>query len=295
MTRLGTALRPRGPLLANRTRTLFAFPRLLGKNTTRQAAGAVVRGGLPGLFGRGFFNTPVFSRGAFQPLTRQGTRLIPRGQILASLTRTAILPTIVNMAVGHVTFTPVQSFAVLRDTVVDLPSASDESFTGGATFTIEQGGTAINLTTAHLTFTPTLGGTGFSVTQSNINDHDIPMPTGHMTFTGVPFSVVYENGVQLPTGHMTFACPGFDVSITLPGPQTLTQTDILAIWNNISISGFTPESSLELIAAALMGRLNDALIQSPSIIQIMSIDGSKVVITAQVDEAGNRLKVTLTP
>jgi hypothetical protein len=289
-TRLGTALRPRGPVGTNTFRHLFAFPRPVRQNSTRQAAGAILRSGLANTFGRGGFSAPVFSRGAFTPLTRQGTRLFPRGQLYTNTVRSAIPSTIVTLPTGHWTLTP-KAFTILQDTVVEFPSASDISFTAGATFTVLQGGSVVDLPTGHWTITPG----GFQVVQTNSGDRTVFLPTGHWTLTPKNFTVVYENSVSLPTGHMTFSGIPFDISITLPGQQTLTQTDILAIWNNISISGLTPANALSVIASAVAGRTVGALDATKGSMVFRSIDNSKDVIHVAYDETGNRLVVTLTP
>lgn len=297
-TRLGTGLpQSRGPVRVDKR---FPFRQF--------ASGSRLRS--PGMVGGalGFFNptrtpaTTTFPRGAFSAQTRLGSAAQIRGPVFYNPTRTAIAPTQINLPTGHLTFTPVPlAFSVLQDTVIDLPAAQDRSFTAGATFTIVQSGSTIDLPVAHLTYTPTVGGQGFSVVQTNANDHTIFLPTANLTYTPIPFSVIYENTVELPTTRLPFTevPAGFDVSITLPGQQTLTQTDILAIWQNINICGFNAQDALCIISAAVAGRLSGA--DGPhgpggvQTLEFKSLDGAKTVITAVVDPHGDRVSITLNP
>lgn len=293
MTRLGTGLFPRGPLSTSSIR--FTFRALYPG--TRNGALLFHGPGFSTLFPRTPVST-VFSRGAFQSLTREGTRLYPRGPLGSYMTRISIASNNVDLALGHLTFTPIQSFEVLRGTIIELPSAVDESFSGGATFTVSQGGFEINLPVSHLTFTVSLAGTGFSVNQTNSGDHSVDLPLTHLTFTPTAnsFSVIYQNTIDLPVGRMQFTEHPIDISITLPGQQTLTQTDILAIWNNISIHGFTPQQALEIISAAVAGRTLGTHDQGAlGTIVFRSIDDTHDVITATVDPHDNRVNIVLTP
>jgi hypothetical protein len=199
--------------------------------------------------------------------------------------RTAILPTIVDFPQGHVTYTA-YPMNIVTDTVVDFPGIA-KSFTAYP-FSILQAGYTIDFPQGHVTYTAL----PMTIEQTNSADVTVSFPTANLTYTAYPMTINYVQDVDFPVSDFSFTAYPMDIAITLAGPQTLTQTDINAIWRNFNIGNMTPENILEIIAAAVAGRLSGV---GTNNLVFRSIDNTKDVITAHVDGGGNRIEITLTP
>lgn len=101
--------------------------------------------------------------------------------------------------------------------------------------------------------------------------------------------------VKSQTDKLAFAGTGpYDVKATLDGEQVTLQTSsITDIWTQAAVeAGLNPLQALSVIAAACAGVLSGA---STTQITIKGAGTAATRITANVDAAGNRLAVQLTP
>ena len=243
--------------------------------------------------GTKIFQAPSVSKEAGD-FTRFGARMFSQGPLGNFTGRVETAPTIIDLPIGHLTFTPNALQNPLQDTVVDLPAAIDDTYTpAGTGFSVSQSGGVIDLPVGNFTLT----GLAFIVDQLNSGDQDVFLPSQHITFTGLPFVVQEDRIIDIPTGHVRFTPLEFTVAITLPGPQTLTQGDINAIWGNFAIGGsYSPEATLEIIAAAVAGRLRDVPdFGRPGTMVFRDIANTRDVIIATVDEKGDRVTIVLSP
>jgi hypothetical protein len=286
-TRLGTSLGPRGPLGSFAGRLLFITPRPAGTFT---AIGTRLfpRRAFGNFAGRGLFVAP--SQKVSGIYTRLGPRLMPQGRLGNFLGRISVAPTVIDVPKANLTFTSLTPQNVLQDTVIDVIGI--EAFFTSFDPDIVQGGVIVDVPLAHLTFTML---TPDGISQTGASDVLVDVPVAHLTFTALDPTVQYAQVIDVPAANLTFTPFPLQVDITLPGQQTLTQTDITAIWEDITISGFSPRDLLRIIAAVSAGKLNGARLNGGGQIIIRSIDGLEEVVLAQYDEAGNRVHVVIDP